>query len=50
MTPELNVLGSKNFTLCEVTSSFIHMTVDFSWFKLSICDVDGRSDRWWVLP
>ena len=26
MTPELNVLGSKNFTLCEVTSSFIHMT------------------------
>lgn len=26
MIPELNVLGSKNFTLCEATSSLIHVT------------------------
>ena len=26
MASELNVLGSRNFTLCEVTSSLIHVT------------------------
>ena len=26
MIPELNVLGSRNFTLCEATSSLIHVT------------------------
>ena len=26
MIPELKVLGSRNFTLCEATSSLIHVT------------------------
>ena len=26
MIPELNLLGSRNFTLCEATSSLIHVT------------------------